>query len=60
MLVPLSLIEKIIKGTNSMCIYFSIKQLQTFHELQMSLSNMSRTISNMFTYAFKPQLMIKT
>ena len=60
MLVRLSLIEQFIKDTNSMCIYFSIKQLQTFQELQMSLSNMSRTILNKFTYPFKPQLMIKT
>ena len=60
MLVTLSLLEQIIKDTNSMCIYFTIKQLKTFQELQMSLSNMSRTISNKFTYTFKLQLIIKT
>ena len=49
-LVRLSLIEQAIKDGNLMCIPFNVKHPQ----------NMSRTISNMYTYPFNPQLVIKT
>ena len=59
-LMRLSLIKQIIKDVNLMCISFSVKHPQIFWESWMSLSNMSRTISNMYTYPFNPKLVIKT
>ena len=59
-LVRLLSIEQIIKDANSMCISFSVKHPQTFQKSWLSLPNMSRTISNMYTYPFNPQLLIKT
>ena len=59
-LMRLSLIKQIIKDVNLMCISFSVKHPQIFWESWMSLSNMSRTISNIYTYPFNPQLVIKT
>ena len=59
-LVRLLSIEQIIKDANSMCISFSVKNPQTFPKSWLSLPNMSRTISNMYTYPFNPQLLIKT
>ena len=56
MLVRLSLIEQIIKDANLMCISFSVKHPQTFRKSWMSLSNMSRTISNMYTFICGPLL----
>ena len=50
----LSLIKQIIKDVNLMCISFSAKHLQIFFESRMSLSNMSRTISNIYSYPFNP------
>ena len=58
-LVRLSLIKQFIKDVTLMCIAFSAKHPQIFCESWMSLSNMSRTISNMYTYPFNPQLLIK-
>ena len=49
MLMRLSLIKQIIKDVNFMCIPFSVKHAQIFRELWVSLSNMSRTISNINT-----------
>ena len=37
---------------------FSVRDVQTFWELSMSLSNMFRAISNIYTHPFQPQLMI--
>ena len=59
-LVRLLSIEQIIKDANSMCISFSVKHPQTFQKSWLSLPNMSRTISSMYTYPFNPQLLIKT
>ena len=59
-LVRLPLIEQIIKDVSLMCISFSVKYPQTFRESLMILANMYRTISNMYTYPFNPQLVIKT
>ena len=59
-LVRLSLINQIIENVNLMCISFSVKHPLIFWESYMSLSNMSRTISSMYTYPFNPQLVIKT
>ena len=50
----LSFIKQIIKDVNLMCISFSAKHLQIFFESRMSLSNMSRTISNIYSYPFNP------
>ena len=58
--VRLSLIKKIIKDVNLMCLLFSVKYLLIFWKSWMSLSNMSRTISNIYTYPFNPQLVITT
>ena len=60
MFMKLSLIKQIIQDVNLMCIPFSVKHPQIFWELWMSLYNMSSTISNIYTYPFNPQLMIKT
>ena len=60
MLVRLSLIKQIIKDVNLMCIAFSVKHPQIFWESSMSLCNMSRIISNKYTYPFNQQLVIKT
>ena len=51
---------KIIKNVNLMSISFSVIHPQIFRESWLSLSNMSRTISNMHTHPFIPQLVIKT
>ena len=59
-LVRLTLVKQIIKDDSLMCISFSVKHPHTFQELCMSWSNMSRNISNMCTYPFNPQLVIKT
>ena len=59
-LVRLSLIKQTIKEVNLMCLSFSVKHSQIFWESPMSLSNMSRTICNIYAYPFKPQLVIKT
>ena len=42
------------------CAFNSVKNPQTFQKSWLSLPNMSRTISNMYTYPFKPQLLTKT
>ena len=55
-----SLIKQMIKDVNFMWIAFSVKHPKIFWESWMSLSNMSRTISNIYTYPFNPQLVIKT
>ena len=60
LLVALTLIEQIIKDTNLMSILFSVNHPKTFLELKMSLLNIARIISNMYTYPFNPQLLIKT
>ena len=49
-LLRLSLIEQIIKYANLMCISLSAKHPQIFWELWMSLLNIFRTSSNMYTY----------
>ena len=59
-LVTFLLFEKFIKDASSMCISFSVKHPQTFWKSRMGLSNMSRTIVDMYTCLFKPQLVIKT
>ena len=59
-LVRLLSIEQIMKNANSMCISFSIKHPQTFQKSRLKLPNMPRTISNMYTYPFNPQMLIKT
>ena len=59
-LLRLPIIKQIVKDANSMCTSFSVKHAQTFWKSLMSLSNMSRTISNMYTYLFNTQLVIKT
>ena len=61
-LVRLLLIKQTIKDDNLMCLSFSVKHPGIFWESRMSLSNMSRTICNIYTYSFtfKPQLVIKT
>ena len=59
-LVSFSLIKELIKDVNLMLIAFSIKHPQIIWESLMSLSNMFRTISNMYTYPFNPQLVTKT
>ena len=56
-LVRLQLIKKIIKNANLMCISFSVKHQDRFGGSWRSLSNISRTISNMYT--FNPQLVTK-
>ena len=58
-LLRVPLIKQIIKDTNLMSISFSVKRPQTSWESKMSLSNMTRIISNMYTYPFNPQLVIK-
>ena len=60
MLVRLSLVEEAIKDNNLMYISFSVKHPQIFEESWMSLPNMSRTISNMYTYPFNSRLVMKT
>ena len=60
MLVRLFISEQIIKDANFMCFLFSVKHPQKFRELRMSLSDISRTIFNVYTYTFNPQLVIKT
>ena len=47
--VSLSFIKKIIKDVNLMWILFSVKHPQIFWESGMTLSNMRRTIANMYT-----------
>ena len=59
-LVRLSLNIQIIKDFNLMCISFSVKHPQIFWESSVSLSNISRTTSNIYTYPFNPQLVIKS
>ena len=59
-LVRLLSIEQIIKNVNSMCISLRVKNPQTFQKSWLSLPNMSRTISNMYTHPFKPKLLTKT
>ena len=49
MLERLLLIKQIIKDATLMCISFSVKHPQTFWELRMSLSDMSR---NYFQYVY--------
>ena len=58
-LMRLRLFEKIIKDVSLVCISFSVKYPQIFWESSMSLFNMSRTLSNMYTYPFNPQYVIK-
>ena len=48
-LMSLSLIKQIIKDVSLMSISFSVKHPQIFRESSMSLSNMSRTISSIYT-----------
>ena len=45
-------VNQIIKDDNSMCIQISVKHLQTFRESWIRLSNMTRAISNMYTYTY--------
>ena len=52
-LVKLSLVLQIIKDANLMWISFSVKHSQTFWESWMSLSNL-------YTYLFNQQLVMKT
>ena len=59
-LVRLSLIKQMIKDVILICLLFSVKHPQIFWESCMSLFNMSRTVSNIYTYPFNPQLVIKT
>ena len=59
-LVRLLLIKQIIKDANLMCISLSVKYPQIFWESSVSLPNISRTTSNIYTYPFNPQLVIKT
>ena len=59
-LVKLLSIEQFIKDANSMNISFSVKHPKAFQKSWLSLPNMSRIISNMYTYPFNPQLLIKT
>ena len=59
-LLRLSLIKQIIEDVSLMCLSFSVKHAQIIWEWWMSLSNMSRTISNICTDLFNPQLVIKT
>ena len=59
-LMRLLLIKQIIKDVNLMWFSFSVKHPQIFWESWMSLSNMSRTISNIYTYPFNSQFVIKT
>ena len=59
-IIKFTTVQQIVKGANLMCISFSDKHPQTSWESRLSLSNMSRTISNMYTYPFNPQLVIKT
>ena len=59
-LVRLSLIKQIIKDVTLMCIAFSVKHPRIFWKSWMSLFNMSRTISDMYTYPFNPQLVMKS
>ena len=59
-LVRFLLIKQIIKDANLICIAFRVGHPQIFWELWMSLSNMSRIISNLYVYPFNPQLLIKT
>ena len=40
-------------------VYVKVHHPQTFRESSMSLSNMSRTISNVHTYPFNSQLVMK-
>ena len=47
-LVSLLLVEEITKDSNLMYISFIVKHQQTFQELGINLSSMSRTISNMY------------
>ena len=60
MLMRLSLIKQIIKYVSLICISLCVKHPQKFRESSMSLSNISRTISNIYTSRFNPQLVIKT
>ena len=59
-LVRLSLNIQIIKDFTLMCISFSVKHPQIFWESSVSLSDISRTTSNIYTYPFNPQLVIKS
>ena len=59
-LVRLALIEKVTKDVNLICISLSVKHTQIVRESLMSLSNMPEIISNMYTYPFNPQLVMKT
>ena len=59
-LVRFSWIRQVIKDVDLMCLSFSVKHPQIFWESWMSLSNMCRTISSIYTYPFDPQLVIKT
>ena len=52
-LVRLSLIEQTIKDANSISILFGVKHPQTFWELWMSLSNLSRIY---FQYVYIPTI----
>ena len=58
-LVRLSLIKQVFKAASLMCIAIIVKNPQIFWESWMSLSIMSRTISNMYTYPINPQMVIK-
>ena len=49
------LINQIIKDASLICIAFNVKHPQTFWESCMSLSNVSKTICNMYTYPFNSQ-----
>ena len=48
------------QGCHLMCISFSLKHPQIFCESWMSLSNMSKPISNIYTNPSNTQLVIKT
>ena len=56
MLQRLSLMKDFIEDVNFMCVSFSVKHPQIFCELWMSLSS---TISNIYTYPFNSQLVLK-
>ena len=59
-LVRLLSIEQIVKDANSMCISLSVKHPQAFQKSCLSLLNVSRPFSNIYTYPSNPQLLIKT
>ena len=54
-LMRLLLIKQIIKDVNLMCISFRVRHPQVFWELRISPG----TISNIYTYPFNAQLVIK-